>query len=57
MFTDFLEVEKNLKISKKLLGQDNGGEIKDTLKLVRPYKQNGKVPIQLNISLARKEDD
>ena len=38
MFTDCLEVEENLKMSKKLLGQDSGGEIKDTLKLVGPYK-------------------
>ena len=32
-------------------GQDNCGEIKDTLKLVGPYKQNEKVPFQLKLSL------
>ena len=37
MFTDCLEVEENLKMSKNLSDQDNGGEIKDTLKLVGPY--------------------
>ena len=30
-------------MSKKLSGQDDGGEIKDAFKLVGPYKQNGKV--------------
>ena len=45
MFTDCLEVEENLKMSKNLSDQDSGGAIKDTLKLVGPYKQNGKVPI------------
>ena len=34
MFIDCLEVEENPKMSQKLSGQDNGGEIKDTLKLV-----------------------
>ena len=43
MFADCLEVEENLKMSKKLSNQDGGGEIKDTFKLVRPYKQNGKI--------------
>ena len=38
MFTDCLEVEKNVKRSQRLSGQDSGGEIKDTLKLVGPYK-------------------
>ena len=43
MFTDCLEVEENLKMSKKSSYQDIGGEIKDTFKLVGPYKQSGKV--------------
>ena len=30
MFIDCLEVEENPKMSQKLSGQDNGGEIKDT---------------------------
>ena len=38
MFIDCLEVEENLKMSQKLLGQGSGGEIKDTLKLVGPHK-------------------
>ena len=38
MFVDCLEVEKNLKMSKKLSDQDSGGEIKDTYKLVGPYR-------------------
>ena len=45
MFTDCLEVEENLNMSKNLAGQDSNGEIKDTLKLVGPYKHNGKVPV------------
>ena len=57
MFTDCLEVEENIKVSKRLLGQDNGGEIKDTLKLVGPYKWKGGVPVQLNLSLDRQKDD
>ena len=57
MLIDCLEVEENLKRSQILLGQESGGEIKDTLKLVGPYKQKGRVPVQLNISLARQEDD
>ena len=45
MFIDCLEVEENLKMSTNLSDQDNGGETKDTLKFVGPYKQNGKVPV------------
>ena len=44
-------------MSKNLSGQDNGGEIKDTLKLVGPYNQNGKVLVQLNLSLGRQKND
>ena len=39
MFTDCLEVEENLEMSKKSLRPDGGGEIKYTYKLVGPYKQ------------------
>ena len=39
MFTDCLEFEENLKMSKKFPSRDSGGEIKDTLKLIAPYKQ------------------
>ena len=39
MFVDCLEVEENLKMSRKLSDQDNGGEITDTYKFVGPYKQ------------------
>ena len=38
MFTDCLEVEENLEMSNKSSGQEGGGEIKDTFKLVGPYK-------------------
>ena len=57
MYIDCLEVEENLKMSKNLSDQDSGGEIKDTLKLVGPYKQNGKVPVQLKISLSIQKDN
>ena len=57
MFTNCLEVEENIKMSKNLSSQDNGGEIKDTLKLVGPYKQNGKVLFQLRLSLGIQKDD
>ena len=57
MFTDCLEVEENLKRFQRFPWQDSGGEIKDTLKLVGPYKQKGRVPVQLNLSLDRQEDD
>ena len=53
MFTDCLEVEENLKMPQKLSGQDNGGEIKDTLKLVGPHKQKGIVPVRIKLSLTR----
>ena len=33
MFTDCLEVEENLKMSKNLSGQDSGGEIKRYIKI------------------------
>ena len=36
-------------------GQDSGGEIKDTLKLVGPHKQKGIVPVQLKLSLTKQE--
>ena len=39
MLTDCLEVEENLNMYRKLLDQDNGGEIMDAYKLVGPYKQ------------------
>ena len=42
MFANCLEVEENLKMSKKLLDQDRGGEIKGTYKLVGPCKQKKK---------------
>ena len=45
MFVDCLEVVENLKMSKNLSYQDNGGEIKNTLKLFGPYKQNEKFPV------------
>ena len=57
MFTDCLEVEENLNMSRKLSGQDSGGEIKDTLKLVGPHKWKGIVPVRLNLSLTRQEND
>ena len=57
MFIDCLEVEENLKMSKNLSDQDSGGEIKDTLKLVGPYKKNEKVHVQLKLSLGIKKDD
>ena len=44
-FIDCLEVEENLKISQRVLGQDSGDEVKDTLKLVGPHKQKGIVPV------------
>ena len=44
-------------MSKKLSGQDNGSEIKDTLKLVRPYKWKGRVPVQIKLSLVRQKYD
>ena len=44
-------------MSKKLSGQDSGGEIKYTLKLVGPYKHNEKIPVQLKLSLGIKKDD
>ena len=57
MFIDCLEFEENLKMSNNLSDQDSGGEIKDTLKLVGPYKNNGKVPIHLKLSLGIQKDD
>ena len=39
MFTDCLDIEENLEMSRRLSDQDGGGEIKDTYKLVGPYKQ------------------
>ena len=56
MFADCLEVEENLKISQKLSGQDSGGEIKDTLKLVGPHKRKGIVHVHLKISLTKQEE-
>ena len=57
MFTDCLEVEENLNMSKKLSDQGNGGEMKYTLKLVGPFKQNGKVPSLLKLSPGIQKDD
>ena len=57
MFIDCLEVEENLKMSKNLSDRDRGGEIKDTIKLVGPYKKNKKVPIQLKLPLGIRKDD
>ena len=57
MFADCLEVEEKLKMSKKLSDQDNGGEIKDTFKLVGPYKHNGKVSGTSKLSPGMQKDD
>ena len=57
MFTNCLEVEENLKMSKNLLDRDNSGETKDTLKLVGPYKQNGKVSDSSKLSPDMQKDD
>ena len=57
MFIDCLEVEENLNMFKKLSNQDNGGEIKDTYKLVGPYKHNGEVSRMSNLSPGMQKDD
>ena len=57
MFTDCLEVEENLKMSKKLSDQDSGGEIKDAYKLVGPYKQKGDVSNPSKTSHGMQKDD
>ena len=57
MFIDCLEVEENLKMSKKLSDQDNGGEIEDTYKSFGPYKNNGKVSGPSNLCPNMKKDD
>ena len=57
MFVDCLEVEENLKMSKKLSDQDNGGEIKDIYKFVGPYKHNGKVFDTSKLSPGMQKDD
>ena len=57
MFTDCLEVEENLKMSRKLSNQDNGGEIKDTYKLVGPYKKKEEVSVPSKTSHGMQKDD
>ena len=57
MFTDFLEVEENLKMSNKLTDQDHGGEIKCTYKLVGPYKQKKESYSPSRISHDMQKDD
>ena len=57
MFADCLEVEENLKMSKKLSDQDSGGEIKDTYKLVGPYKQKEEVSDPSKTSHGMQKDD
>ena len=57
MFTDCLEVEENLEMSKKSSGQDSGGEIKDTYKLVGPYKQKEEAFGLSKISYGMQKDD
>ena len=44
-------------MSKKLSGQDDGGEIKDTFKLFGPYKQNGKVSGSSKLPPGVQKDD
>ena len=41
MFTDCLEVEENLKMSKKLLGQEGGGELKIHLNWLGHINERG----------------
>ena len=57
MFTDCLEFEENLKMSKKLSDQDSGGEIKGTYKLVGPYKQKKEAYGPSKISHGMQKDD
>ena len=44
-------------MSRNLSDQDSGGEIKDTYKLVRPYKQNKEAYIPSRISHDMQKDD
>ena len=57
MFTDCLEVEENLERSKILSSQGSGGEVKDTLKFVGPYKQNVRVLVPLKPFPGVQKDD
>ena len=57
MFTDCLEAEENLKMSKKLLDQDNGGEIKGTYKLVGPCKKKKEAYGPSKISHGMRKND
>ena len=57
MFADCLEVEENLKMSRKLSDQDNGGEIRDAYKLVGPYKQKKEAYSPLKTSRDIQKDD
>ena len=57
MLADCLEVEENLKMSKKLSDHDHGGEIKGTYKLVGPYKQKKEAYGLSKISHGMQKDD
>ena len=57
MFVDCLEVDENLKISRMLSDQDNGGEITDTYKLVGPYKKKREAYNPSKISHDMQKDD
>ena len=57
MFADCLEIEENLKMSKKLSDPDSGGEIKGTYKLVGPYEHMKEAYGLPNISHDMQKDD
>ena len=53
MFIDCLEVEDNIRMSKKISDQDSGDKMEKKLELVKPHKQSETFSLHLKPSLSK----
>ena len=56
MFIDYLEVDDNLRMSKKISNQDNGNKMENKLELVKPHKQK-ELALHANYVFCEQKDD
>ena len=57
MFIDCLEVEDNIRMSKRISDQDNGDKMEKKLDLVEQHKQQETVSVHLKPSLSKQRND
>ena len=57
MFIDCLEIEDNLRMSKKIPDQDSGDKMENKLDLVEQHKQKETFSVHLKPSLSKQKND